>query len=128
MGLVQLQGLKMLTTLTIKTCELETIPEALSSLSALTSLDLSENQFWKSEGCSWWPRTLSRCGDGLTGVPTCKHSCMYFVGDVECGKLQTPPGQTPTRQTLTAKLRRAKPFGTQNIATGQAHHYISQAR
>jgi hypothetical protein len=42
-------------------CGLVTIPEELTGLSALTSLDLSENEeFDQGEGWPWWPTTLSR--------------------------------------------------------------------
>ncbi len=35
---------------------------AVSGLSALTSLDLSDNLFVSQVGRTWWPTTLSRCG------------------------------------------------------------------
>jgi hypothetical protein len=59
-GGVQLHGLESLMNLTIKECGLERIPHQVTSLAALTSLDVSCNVFRSEEGWQWWPHTLSR--------------------------------------------------------------------
>ncbi len=61
------QGLKTLSVLSLVESELNAIPEELSGLSALTSLDLTDNDFEESDmdvtrnnDYEWWPTTMSR--------------------------------------------------------------------
>ncbi len=53
---ILLQGLKSLSTVALVRCCLTTIPRELSGVSALTSLDISQNPF----DVEWWPDTMSR--------------------------------------------------------------------
>jgi hypothetical protein len=57
-----LQGLTGLTSVALKECGLKKLPWQLTGLSALTSLDLSRNEFRSREldRWQWWPATMSR--------------------------------------------------------------------
>jgi hypothetical protein len=54
------QGLKSMKRMAVTDCGLDTIPGELGDLSALTRLDLNENEFSSQDTCSWWSSTLSR--------------------------------------------------------------------
>jgi hypothetical protein len=56
----RVQGMSSLRKAALRDCVLETVPRALSGLSALTSLDLTENCFkGPREGGLWWPTALT---------------------------------------------------------------------